>query len=126
MIGSSRPESVASAGPSKNSREASTASTLAPNIATLEVGGTVIDIPSVNRKKLSQVLSEVDAVVQNELRKQGSTGWEQGVQGREEAVKAGKARGSRVDEQNGLTSPKVANDIRRRISKSFSGSKEAK
>jgi hypothetical protein len=126
MIESCRPESVASPSPSKNSEQALAASTVAPNIATLELGGTVIDLPLINGKKLSEFLSRVDTIVEHELRKQGSTGWEQGVHAREEAVKMGRARGSQVDEQNGLTSPKVANEIRRRISRSFSGGKEAK
>jgi hypothetical protein len=88
----------------------------------MELGGIVIDIPSIQGKKLSQILSEVDDVVESELRKQGSTNWEQGVPAREEAVKIGKAKSSQVDEQNGVTSPKAANEVRRRISKFFSGS----
>jgi hypothetical protein len=123
MMESSKSQSLTSPNSSKNNQQESAASTVAPNIATLELSGTVIDIPSIHGKTLSQVLFEVDTVVENELRKQGSTGWEQGVHAREEAVKIGKAKGSQVDEQNGLTSPKAANEIRKRISRGLSGSK---
>jgi hypothetical protein len=126
IIESSRSEPLTLSSPNKNSQQAETSSTVAPNIATLELGGTVIDLPSIHGKNLSQILSEVDTVVENELCKQGSFAWEQGVHARDEAVKIGKARGSQVDEQNGLTSPKAANEVRRRISKSFSGSKDVK
>lgn len=125
IIESSKLESVNSNSPSK-SQKAPAASTVTPNVATLELGGRVIDLPPIHGKKLSQILSEVDVVVEDELRKHGFTGWEQGVHAREEAVKIGKAKGSRVDEQNGLKSPEAANEVRRRISRSFSGSKNVK
>jgi hypothetical protein len=122
IIKSSRSEAANSPNSCTTSQQASTTSNESPNIATLELGGIVIDIPSIQGKKLSRVLSEVDSVVESELRKQGSTGWEQGVLGRKEAVKIGKAKSSQIDEQNGVTSPKAANEVRRRISKFFSGS----
>ena len=122
MIKSSKSEAANSPNSCTTSQQASTTSNESPKIATLELGGIVINIPSIQGKKLSRVLSEVDGVVESELRKQGSTGWEQGVLGREEAVKIGKAKSSQIDEQNGVTSPKAANEVRRRISKFFSGS----
>ena len=122
MIKSSKSEAENSPNSCTTSQQASTTSSESPNIATLELGGIIIDIPSIEGKKLSRVLSEVDGIVESELRKQGSTGWEQGVLGREEAVKIGKAKSSQIDEQNGVTSPKAANEVRRRISKFFSGS----
>jgi len=122
MIESSKSEATNSPNSCTTSQQASTTSRESLNIATLELGGVVINIPSIQGKKLSRVLSEVDDIVESELRKQGSTGWEQGVRGREEAVKIGKAKSSQIDEQNGVTSPKAANEVRRRISKFFSGS----
>jgi hypothetical protein len=122
VIQSSRSESATPPSSSKNSQQPSPASTIAPNVAALELGGTVIDIPDIHGKKLSQILFEVDNVVEKQLCKEGSTGWEQGVHAREEAVKIGKAKGSRVDEQNGVTSPKMANEVRRRISRCFTSS----
>jgi hypothetical protein len=122
MIKSSKSEAANSPNSCTISQQASTTSNGSPNIATMELGGVVIDIPSIEGKKLSQLLSEVDGVVESELQKQGLTGWEQGVLGREEAVKIGKAKSSQIDEQNGVTSPKAANEVRRRISKFFSGS----
>ena len=122
IIKSSTSETVNSPNSCMTSQQASTISNGSPNIATMELGGIVIDIPSIQGKKLSRVLSEVDDVVESELRKQGSTSWEQGVPAREEAVKIGKAKSSQIDEQNGVTSPKAANEVRRRISKFFSGS----
>jgi hypothetical protein len=110
----------------ENSQQISPARTIPPNVAALELGGTVIEIPCINGKKLSQILFEVDNVVEEQLCKQGSTGWEQGVLAREEAVKIGKAKGSRVDEQNGMTSPRMANEVRRRISRCFTNSKQVK
>ena len=114
--------------PSNKSQQAFATNTnaAAPNIATLELGGTVIDLPAIHSKKLSQILAEVDILVEKELSKQGSSGWEQGVQAREEAVRIGKAKGSQVDQQNGVTSPKAANEVRRRISRCFSGGKGMK
>jgi hypothetical protein len=122
MIESSKSEAANSPNSCTTSQQASTTSRESLNIATLELGGVVINIPSIQGKKLSRVLSEVDDIVESELRKQGSTGWEQGVRGRQEAVKIGKAKSSQIDEQNGVTSPKAANEVRRRISKFFSGS----
>ena len=122
MIKSSKSEAANSPNSCTTSPQASTTNSESLNIATLELGGIIIDIPSVQGKKLSRVLFEVDGVVESELRKQGLTGWEQGVLGREEAVKIGKAKSSQIDEQNGVTSPKAANEVRRRISKFFSGS----
>ena len=124
IIESSRSE-AASSPSSKEKRQQPTARPgVVVNIAAMELGGAVIDLPTVHGKKLSQILSEVDKMVEEELRKQGVPGWEQGVHAREEAVKIGKAKGSQIDEQNGVTSPKAANEIRRRISRSFSASKE--
>jgi hypothetical protein len=122
IIKSSEPEAANSPNSCVTSQQAFTTSNVSPNIAILELGGIVIDIPSIHGKKLSRVLSEVDSIVESELRKQGSTGWEQGVLAREEVVKIGKAKSSQIDEQNGVTSPKAANEVRRRISKFFSGS----
>jgi hypothetical protein len=122
IIRSSKSEAANSLNPCTISQRASTTSNESSSTATLELGGIAIDIPSIQGKKLSQVLSEVDGIVESELRKQGSTGWEQGVLARENAVKIGKAKSSQIDEQNGVTSPKAANEVRRRISKFFSGS----
>ena len=122
IIKSSKSEAANSPSPCTISQRASTINDESRNIATLELSGIGIDIPSIQGKKLSRVLSEADGIVESELRKQGSTGWEQGVPARERAVKIGKAKSSQIDEQNGVTSPKAANEVRRRISKFFSGS----
>jgi hypothetical protein len=58
------------------SQQASTTSNKSPNNASLELGGIVNDIPSIQGKKLSRVLSEVDGVVEGKLCKRRSTGWE--------------------------------------------------
>jgi hypothetical protein len=122
IMKSSKPGPANSSHSCTTSQQEPTTSNNAPNIATLDFGGIVVHIPSVQGKKLSQVLAEADDVVESELRKRGSTGWEQGVPAREEAVKMGKAKSSQIDEQNGVTSPKAANEVRRRISKFFSRS----
>jgi hypothetical protein len=44
--------------------QASTTSSESLNIATLELGGIVTNIPSIQGRKLSQVLSEVDDIVE--------------------------------------------------------------
>ena len=123
-IESSRAENAGATSSKKKSQQPFATPSADVNVATLEFGGAVIDLTAVHGKRLSKILSEVDSQVEEELRKQGATGWEQGVSAREEAVKIGKAKSSRIDEQNGITSPKVANEVRRRISRSFSAGKE--
>ena len=124
MIEASRSEAARSPSSKEKRHQPPAGPAAVVNVATHELGGAVIDLPIIRGKKLSQILTEVDKMVEEELRREGAPGWEQGVHARKEAVKIGKAKGSQIDEQNGVTSPKAANEIRRRISRSFSASKK--